>query len=101
MANGRVVPTADRAVGSRRLAAMLPAEVLARPGYRSLADALRTLVLDGRVALHVRLPAERELAEAVGASRATVTAAYDLLRESGYARSRRGSGNASTAFSSS
>ncbi|QES47457.1 GntR family transcriptional regulator [Streptomyces venezuelae] len=92
MANGRVVQTADRAIGSRQLAALLPDGVLARPGYRSLADALRTLVLDGRIALHVRLPAERELAEALGASRATVTGAYDLLRESGYLRSRRGSG---------
>ncbi|MGW0393639.1 MocR-like transcription factor YczR [Streptomyces sp. NPDC003042] len=92
MANGRVVHTADRAIGSRQLAALLPAEVLARPGYRALADAVRTLILDGRIALHVRLPAERELAEAVGASRATVTGAYDLLRESGYIRSRRGSG---------
>ncbi|WP_046779826.1 PLP-dependent aminotransferase family protein [Streptomyces yangpuensis] len=92
MANGRVVHAADRTIGSRQLAALLPAEVRARPGYRSLADALRTLILDGRIALHVRLPAERELAEAVGASRATVTGAYDLLRESGYVRSRRGSG---------
>ncbi len=92
MANGRVAQTADRTIGSRQLAALLPAEVLARPGYRALADAVRTLILDGRVALHVRLPAERELAEAVGASRATVTGAYDLLRESGYVRSRRGSG---------
>ncbi|MEU3774968.1 PLP-dependent aminotransferase family protein [Streptomyces sp. NPDC032472] len=92
MANGRVVQTADRTIGSRQLAALLPPEVLARPGYRSLADALRTLLLDGRVALHVRLPAERDLAEALGASRATVTGAYDLLRESGYVRSRRGSG---------
>ncbi|KJY46542.1 GntR family transcriptional regulator [Streptomyces sp. NRRL S-444] len=92
MANGRVVQTADRTIGSRQLAALLPSEVLARPGYRSLADAVRTLILDGRIALHVRLPAERELAEALGASRATVTGAYDLLRESGYVRSRRGSG---------
>ncbi|MGW3320952.1 MocR-like transcription factor YczR [Streptomyces virginiae] len=92
MANGRVVQTADRTIGSRQLAALLPAAVLARPGYRALADAVRTLILDGRIALHVRLPAERELAEAVGAGRATVTGAYDLLRESGYLRSRRGSG---------
>ncbi|MEU2392734.1 PLP-dependent aminotransferase family protein [Streptomyces sp. NPDC007369] len=92
MANGRVVRTTDRTIGSRALAALLPAEVRARPGYRSLAEAVRSLVLDGRVPLHVRLPAERELAEALGASRATVTAAYDLLRESGYCRSRRGSG---------
>ncbi|KJK47536.1 PLP-dependent aminotransferase family protein [Streptomyces sp. NRRL F-4428] len=92
MANGRVVRAVDRTIGSRQLAALLPAGVRARPGYRALADAVRTLILDGRIALHVRLPAERELAEAVGASRATVTGAYDLLRESGYARSRRGSG---------
>ncbi|MEU3726907.1 PLP-dependent aminotransferase family protein [Streptomyces sp. NPDC031705] len=92
MANGRVVHTADRTMGSRQLAALLPPEVLARPGYRALAEAVRTLILDGRIALHVRLPAERELAEAVGASRATVTGAYDLLREAGYVRSRRGSG---------
>ncbi|MFJ6480170.1 PLP-dependent aminotransferase family protein [Streptomyces sp. NPDC091682] len=92
MAIGRVVQTADRTIGSRQLAALLPADVLARPGYRALADAVRTLILDGRIALHVRLPAERELAEAVGASRATVTGAYDLLRESGYVRSRRGAG---------
>ncbi|WP_232792288.1 MocR-like transcription factor YczR [Actinacidiphila yeochonensis] len=49
-------------------------------------------MLDGRIALHTRLPAERELAAAVGASRPTVTAAYDLLRQEGYARSRQGAG---------
>lgn len=92
MANGRVVQVADETLGGRRVAALLPPGVRARPGYRALADALRTLILDGRIALHVRLPAERELADAIGASRATVTGAYDLLRESGYVRSRRGSG---------
>ncbi|WP_411104365.1 PLP-dependent aminotransferase family protein [Streptomyces sp. cmx-4-9] len=92
MANTRVARSVDSTIGSRQLAALLPAGVRARPGYRALADAVRTLLLDGRVALHVGLPAERELAEALGASRATVTGAYDLLRESGYLRSRRGSG---------
>ncbi|THA46435.1 PLP-dependent aminotransferase family protein [Streptomyces sp. A1136] len=92
MANGRTVQSADTTIGSRQLAALLPPALLARPGYRALADAVRTLILDGRIALHVRLPAERELAEAIGAGRATVTGAYDLLRESGYARSRRGAG---------
>ncbi|WP_369227967.1 GntR family transcriptional regulator [Streptomyces sp. R39] len=53
---------------------------------------MRSLVLDGRIALHMRLPAERELASALGVSVATVTAACDLLRESGYAHSRRGVG---------
>ncbi|MEV3861662.1 PLP-dependent aminotransferase family protein [Streptomyces sp. NPDC050095] len=81
-----------RSVGSRRLADLVTGVTGARPGYRALAQGVRTLLLDGRIALHMRLPAEREFAVALGVSRATVTAAYDLLRESGYARSRRGAG---------
>ncbi|PBC86957.1 MULTISPECIES: PLP-dependent aminotransferase family protein [unclassified Streptomyces] len=83
---------AGRTLGSRQLAAMLPDPAEARPAYRHLARAIGALILDGRIALHVRLPAERELATALHTSRATVTAAYDLLRESGYAHSRQGSG---------
>ncbi|WP_239471583.1 GntR family transcriptional regulator [Streptomyces sp. NEAU-S7GS2] len=78
----------DRALGSRQLAAMLPDPSGTRPAYRRLARAISALILDGRIALHVRLPAERELATALRTSRATVTAVYDLLRESGYAHSR-------------
>ena len=81
----------ERTLGSRQLAAMLGPPG-ARPAYRQLARAISTLILDGRVALHVRLPAERELAAVLNTSRPTITAAYDLLRESGYAHSRRGSG---------
>lgn len=55
--------------------------------------ALRSLILDGRVAIESRLPAERTLATALGVSRATVTAAYDQLREQGYITSRQGSGS--------
>ena len=58
-----------------------------------LAAALRSLILDGRVAIESRLPAERTLATALGLSRATVTAAYDLLREQGYISSRQGAGS--------
>jgi DNA-binding transcriptional MocR family regulator len=82
----------DRTLGARQLAAMLPDPAAARPAYRHLARAVGALVLDGRIALHMRLPAERELAAALGISRATVTAVYDLLREEGFARSRQGSG---------
>lgn len=82
----------DRALGSRQLAAMLPDLAGARPAYRHVAQAIGALILDGRIALHVRLPAERELATALDASRATVTAVYDLLREQGFARSRQGAG---------
>ncbi|WP_148589745.1 PLP-dependent aminotransferase family protein [Streptomyces sp. WAC01526] len=82
----------DQALGSRQLAAMLPDPSGTRPAYRHLARAISALILDARIALHVRLPAERELATALRTSRATVTAVYDLLRESGYAHSRQGSG---------
>src|SRR5215475_2383690 len=63
------------------------------PDYLALAEALRGLVTDGRLALDVRLPAERELAEALGISRTTVTGAYNLLRASGHLDSRRGAGS--------
>lgn len=61
--------------------------------YRVLADRVRLLVLDGRVPVGTRLPAERELAERLGLSRTTVTAAYRLLREQDLLHSVRGSGS--------
>jgi DNA-binding transcriptional MocR family regulator len=63
------------------------------PDYAALAGAVRGLLSDGRLALGVRLPAERELAESLGVSRTTVTAAYRSLRESGHLTSRRGAGS--------
>lgn len=63
----------------------------AAPAYRELADVVRLLILDGRVALDVALPSERSLAAALGISRTTVTAAYALLREQGFLSSGQGS----------
>jgi DNA-binding transcriptional MocR family regulator len=63
------------------------------PEYAALADSVRGLIRDGRVSLGVRLPAERELALALGVSRTTVTAAYRELRASGHLASRRGAGS--------
>ena len=63
----------------------------AAPAYRELADVVRLLVLDGRVALEVALPSERSLAATLGVSRTTVTAAYSLLREQGFLSSGQGS----------
>lgn len=65
----------------------------ARPAYVALADRVRLLVLDGRIPLGTRLPAERELAAQLGVSRTTVTAAYSELRDAGYLSSTRGSGS--------
>ena len=45
-----------------RLLGAWRAEDSAEPAYRQLAQALRMLVLDGRIGLNVRLPGERELA---------------------------------------
>jgi DNA-binding transcriptional MocR family regulator len=64
-----------------------------RPEYVALAGAIRGLLRDGRIPIGVRLPAERELADALGVSRTTVTAAYRELRETGHLTSRRGSGS--------
>jgi DNA-binding transcriptional MocR family regulator len=61
--------------------------------YRQLARALRLLILDGRVGLGVRLPGERELAQALGLSRTTLAGAYNQLRDDGYLVSRQGSGS--------
>ncbi|MFF8602074.1 PLP-dependent aminotransferase family protein [Streptomyces sp. NPDC015232] len=99
MVDGRVVRTvsamsagSDRTLSGRQLAALLTPPADGRFGYRELARAVRQALLDGRVALRLRLPAERELAVALGVSRTTVTGAYDLLRASGYAHSRQGAG---------
>lgn len=62
------------------------------PAYVGLADALRELIGDGRLCYGTRLPSERSLTEALGVSRTTVTRAYELLRDSGYAEARQGSG---------
>jgi DNA-binding transcriptional MocR family regulator len=65
----------------------------AGPRRERLAAALRSLILDGRIAIDSRLPAERTLAGVLSISRATVTAAYDQLREQGYVESRQGAGS--------
>ncbi|WBU37407.1 MocR-like transcription factor YczR [Homoserinibacter sp. YIM 151385] len=63
------------------------------PAYGALADRIRLLVIDGRIPLGTRLPAERELAAQLQLSRTTVSAAYGQLRDTGYVDSLRGSGS--------
>ena len=62
------------------------------PTYSQLADGLRLLILDGRLALDVVLPGERELASALEVSRTTVTAALARLRDDGFLERRQGAG---------
>lgn len=68
-------------------------EVSVSPAYVALADRIRLLILDGRVPLGTRIPAERDLAAQLGVSRTTVSASYAGLREAGYLDSLRGSGS--------
>ncbi|MDM4762212.1 PLP-dependent aminotransferase family protein [Galbitalea sp. SE-J8] len=81
------------AISARALRLLLDDWRTTGPAYAALADRIRLLVLDGRVPIASRLPAERELAEALRVSRTTITAAYAHLREAGYLDSVRGSGS--------
>ena len=66
-----------------------------RPGgsAHALAEALRALVVDGRLAVRTRVPSERALAPELGVSRGTVSRAYDRLRDDGFLVSARGAGS--------
>jgi DNA-binding transcriptional MocR family regulator len=83
----------ERYLSGPQLARLIDLPAGTRPYYRALAEAVRALILDGRLPVRVRMPAERHLAEALGVSRTTVTAAYDRLRERGYLDSRQGAGS--------
>ncbi|TNE32814.1 MAG: PLP-dependent aminotransferase family protein [Alphaproteobacteria bacterium] len=63
------------------------------PAYRQIQQAVRLLILDGRLPIGVRLPGERHLAAVLGVSRTTVAAAYAQLRDLGFVVSRHGSGS--------
>ncbi|CAN5302166.1 PLP-dependent aminotransferase family protein [soil metagenome] len=80
-------------LSARQLATLLVGWRDVGVAYTALADRIRLLILDGRVASGTRLPAERELAAQLEVSRTTVTAAYAELREAGYLSSVRGSGS--------
>lgn len=80
-------------ISARRLAATLPDWDGPGPAYQRLVDAIRLLVMDGRIADGTRLPSERDLAAALDVSRTTTTRVYAELREAGLVESRQGSGS--------
>jgi GntR family transcriptional regulator / MocR family aminotransferase len=63
-----------------------------RQRLTALHSQLRGAILDGRLKASFRLPATRTLAEALGVSRNTAVAAYDLLLSDGYIVARQGAG---------
>ncbi len=81
-----------RVMAAGRVAALI-GDFDREPAYRGLAEGLRVLITDGRVPVGVRLPSERELTDALGVSRTTVTRAYAELRDHGFLVSRQGSGS--------
>lgn len=83
----------DSRISARALAAALGGWRTREPAYAALADGIRLLCLDNRIAARTALPAERELAAALDLSRATIARAYRSLRESGHIESLRGSGS--------
>lgn len=87
----------DSRIGARAFAGMLGGWRTREPAYEALADSIRILCLDNRIAAHTALPSERELAAALSVSRTTVAAAYRSLRNTGHIASLRGSGSVTTA----
>ena len=83
----------DSRITARALAGALGGWRTREPAYEALADGIRLLCLDNRIAARTALPAERELAAALQLSRTTVAAAYRSLRDSGHIESLRGSGS--------
>jgi DNA-binding transcriptional MocR family regulator len=85
----------DAQLGTRSLRTLLGDWRIAAsgPSYLALFDRIRLLILDGRIPADTRLPAERDLAQALEVSRTMVTAAYRELREAGYTSVLRGSGS--------
>lgn len=83
----------DSRISARALAVSLGGWRTREPAYEALADGIRLLCLDNRIAPRTALPAERELAAVLQLSRSTVAAAYRSLRGSGHISSLRGSGS--------
>lgn len=83
----------DSRISARTLASSLGGWRTREPAYEALADGIRLLCLDNRIAPRTALPAERELSGALGLSRSTVAAAYRSLRETRHITSVRGSGS--------
>jgi DNA-binding transcriptional MocR family regulator len=88
-----ILALVDSRISARALTAALGGWRTREPAYEALADGIRLLCLDNRIAPRTQLPAERELAAALRVSRSTVAAAYRSLRDTAHIASVRGSGS--------
>jgi DNA-binding transcriptional MocR family regulator len=83
----------DVRISARMLLSMILDGADATPrGFRPLAGAVTAAIRRGDVPAGSRLPTERSLASALGLSRGSVVAAYELLRDDGLVLRRQGSG---------
>ena len=82
----------ERRIGAATLVKHVGAPTNSGATYSWLASALERLICDGVLAYDTRLPGERSAASALGLSRTTVSHAYDVLRERGFAEAVQGSG---------
>jgi DNA-binding transcriptional MocR family regulator len=73
--------------------AFRPAPGAAAPLYRQLADHLAALIAAGRLAPGERVPPSRDLAQALGLSRNTVSRAYETLAAAGLLQGHVGRGS--------
>ena len=83
---GRAIPSATAAVSAQG------SELSAVKGAAGIAAYLRRAILDGVYLYGERLPAERQLAESLSSSRATVRAAMRVLEQDNLVTRRVGSG---------
>jgi DNA-binding transcriptional MocR family regulator len=86
-------PSHEQSTAPRELATLIGrVDALPGPRYAGLARRIRELITTGALPVGSRLPAERELAIELDVSRVTVSSAYRVLREDGFALTRHGSG---------
>lgn len=79
-------------MSAQRLRTLLGEPTDQGPTYRWLGDRIVALVSDGSLLHGTKLPSERELVAGLGLSRTTVSRAYGLVRDRGFASARHGSG---------
>ncbi len=91
--NNRAKSKVQKAVMMRNAEVLLDLDrKSAKPLQVQLFDALRAMVLDGRLQPGMRLPSTRHLAQSLGLGRNTITAAYERLAAEGYVQPARGGG---------